>query len=168
MVLERKGTSLGISTTTGVIHPFPYYSTTAVLRTSPSCPRCFDILTYRKAPLSREPESAFSSYQVSDAFAHTSCHLPSDRECASTTTNTSTTSPAVRSPGSTRGPATRPRSSPPCGHLEVTEVATTMFRRWREENLFRFIRPRGLDAMYSYAKVEDNLARMARTPPKHG
>ena len=53
-------------------------------------------------------------------------------------------------------------------YLEVAEVATTMFRRWREENLFRFMRPRGLDAVYSYAKVEDNLTRMARTPPKHG
>jgi hypothetical protein len=35
-----------------------------------------------------------------------------------------------------------------------------MFSRWREENLFRFMRPRGLDAMDSYAKVADDAERM--------
>ena len=41
-----------------------------------------------------------------------------------------------------------------------------MFARWREENLFRFMRPRGLDAMDSYAKVPDDPARLVPNPAK--
>jgi hypothetical protein len=39
----------------------------------------FDILTYRKGPLPREPESAFCSYKVTDTFVHTSEYLLADR-----------------------------------------------------------------------------------------
>jgi len=126
----------------------------------------FDILTYRKAPLPREPESAFSSYQVNDAFGHTSKYLLSDRAvriyydrhrhyfaCRQVTRLDNRTGHQTQILTSRR-------------HLEATEVATTMFSRWREENLFRFMRPRGLDAMDSYAKVEDDLTRMVPNPVK--
>lgn len=126
----------------------------------------FDILTYRKAPLAREPRSAFRSYKVTDAFGHSCEHLLADR--------------AVRIYYDRRRHyfACRQvtRLDPITGHqtqvltsrsaLETTEVATTMFARWREENLFRFMRPRGLDAMDSYAKVQDDLARMVPNPAK--
>ena len=41
-----------------------------------------------------------------------------------------------------------------------------MFSRWREENLFRFMRPRGLDAMDSYAKTPDDPDRLVPNPAK--
>ena len=50
--------------------------------------------------------------------------------------------------------------------LDSTGVAAAMFSRWREENLFRFMRPRGLDAMDSYAKVPDDPARLVPNPAK--
>ena len=126
----------------------------------------FDILTYRKAPLAREPKSAFRSYEVTDTFGHSCEYLLADR--------------AVRIYYDRRRRyfACRQvtRLDRDSGHqtqvltsrsaLETTEVATTMFARWREENLFRFMRPRGLDAMDSYAKVEDDPARMVGNPAK--
>ncbi len=126
----------------------------------------FDILTYRKAPLAREPKSAFCSYQVTDAFGHTSEYFLSDRAvriyydkrrlyfaCRQVTRLDQATGHQTQVLTSRRG-------------LEVTKVATAMFGRWREENLFRFMRPRGLDAMDSYTKVRDDLTRMVANPAK--
>jgi len=48
----------------------------------------------------------------------------------------------------------------------ASEVASSMFHRWREENLFRFMRPRGLDAMDSDAKVDDDYERLVSTLTK--
>jgi hypothetical protein len=50
--------------------------------------------------------------------------------------------------------------------LSAPEVAQTMFGRWREENLFRFMRPPGLEAMDSYAKTADDPKRMVPNPAK--
>ena len=50
--------------------------------------------------------------------------------------------------------------------LTTPEVASAMFNRWREENMSRFMRPRGLDAMHSYAKVADDPSRMVPNPAK--
>jgi len=126
----------------------------------------FDILTYRKAPLPREPRSAFRSYKVTDTFGHSCEYLLSDRRvrihydrrrhyfaCRQVTRLDQAS-----------GHQTQVLTSRQA--LETTEVATTMFARWREENLFRFMRPRGLDAMDSYAKVEDDPARMVPNPAK--
>ena len=128
----------------------------------------FDILTYRKAPLAREPRSAFRSYQVTDAFGHSCDYLLSDRAvriyydrrrhyfaCRQVTRLDEKTGHQTQVLTSRRS-------------LEVTEVATKMFGRWREENLFRFMRPRGLDAMDSYAKIEDDPARVVPNPAKAG
>jgi prepilin-type processing-associated H-X9-DG protein len=126
----------------------------------------FDILTYRKAPLAREPRSAFRPYEVTDTFGHTSEYLLADRRvriyydrrrhyfaCRQVTRLDQDS-----------GHQTQVLTSRAA--LGTTEVATTMFGRWREENLFRFMRPRGLDAMDSYAKVEDDPARMVANPAK--
>ena len=126
----------------------------------------FDILTYRKAPLAREPRSAFRSYEVTDTFGHASEYLLADRRvriyydrrrhyfaCRQVTR-------LDQDSGHQTQVLTSRRS------LETIEVATAMFARWREENLFRFMRPRGLDAMDSYAKIEDDPARMVANPAK--
>ena len=126
----------------------------------------FDIMTYRKAPLTHEPRSAFRSYEVSDAFGHSREYLLADRRvrihynrrrnyfaCRQVTRLDPTTGHQTQ--------VLTSRSS-----MGTPEVATTMFARWREENLFRFMRPRGLDAMDSYAKVEDDPARMVGNPAK--
>ncbi len=52
--------------------------------------------------------------------------------------------------------------------LEVTEVATKISGRWREENPFRFMRPRGLDAMDSYAKIKTTLPAWRPIRPRPG
>lgn len=126
----------------------------------------FDICTYRKGPLRAEARSAFVSYKVKTAWGHDSDYLLADR--------------AVRVYYDRRRRyfAARQvtRLDPASGHqtqilttrtdLGAPTVATTMFSRWREENLFRFMRPRGLDAMDSYAKVPDDPARLVPNPAK--
>ena len=126
----------------------------------------FDILTYRKGPLRPEPASAFVTYQVKDRSGHEAEHHLADR--------------AVRIYFDQRRHyfACRQvtRLDRPSGHqtqvlttkadLSTPEVAAAMFGRWREENLFRFMRPRGLDAMDSYAKVADDPDRMVPNPAK--
>ncbi|MGH9105155.1 MAG: putative transposase, partial [Acidimicrobiales bacterium] len=121
----------------------------------------FDILTYRKGPLRPEPRPAFSTYRVKDRSGHESELLLADR--------------AVRIHYDKRRRyfACRQvtRADPASGHqtqvlttkasLSTPEVASAMFNRWREENLFRFMRPRGLDAM-------DTLRQGRRRPRPHG
>ncbi|MGH9074898.1 MAG: putative transposase, partial [Acidimicrobiales bacterium] len=129
----------------------------------------FHVLTYRKGPLHPEPVSAFLPYKVTDAFGHVQVYWLADRR--------------VRLPYALnkkrRYFACRQvtRRDPDSGHQtqviatwdeqsHSTEVATSMFSRWREENMFRFMRPRGLDAMDSYAKVPDDPARLVPNPAK--
>jgi prepilin-type processing-associated H-X9-DG protein len=120
----------------------------------------FDILTYKKGPLAPEPKSAFVAYEVQDRFRHAEEYWLADRN--------------VRVPydGGRRYFACRQvtRRDPASGHqtqilatrrdVPTPEIATSMFGRWREENLFRFMRPRGLDAMDSYAKLPDDPERL--------
>ncbi|MGI8753105.1 MAG: putative transposase [Acidimicrobiales bacterium] len=126
----------------------------------------FDILTYRKGPLRPEPRRAFRTYQIADAWGHDVDYLLADR--------------AVRVGYDNRRRyfACRQvtRLDPLSGHqtqilttrgdLAAPAVAAAMFARWREENLFRFMRPRGLDAMHSYATSPDELTRMIPSPAK--
>ena len=126
----------------------------------------FDILTYRKGPLRPEPRAGFRTYKVKDRWGHATEYLLADR--------------AVRVDFDKRRRyfACRQvtRLDPASGHqtqvittrtsFGTAEVAQAMFNRWREENLFRFLRPRGLDAMDSYAKVPDDPDRMVPNPAK--
>lgn len=51
--------------------------------------------------------------------------------------------------------------------LSPAEVAYAMFSRWRQENFFRYLRHNlGLDALDSYAKDQDDLARSVPNPKK--
>ncbi|MGH8917487.1 MAG: putative transposase, partial [Actinomycetes bacterium] len=126
----------------------------------------FHILTYKKGPLTPEPADAFTAHQVRDSFGHPATYLLADRRVT-------VSYDKGRLDFSCRQVTRRDEAS---GHqtqvlttradLEVTEVAQAMFGRWREENLFRFMRPRGLDAMDSYAKVPDDLTRLVPNPAK--
>jgi len=127
----------------------------------------FHILTYRKAPFRLEPQNAFSPYVVKDAFGHEQTYLLSERNVRLAYDN-------ARHYFSCRQVT---RRDPKTGHQTpvlttwppertASEVATSMFHRWREENLFRFMRPRGLDAMDSYAKVDDDYERLVPNPHK--
>lgn len=126
-----------------------------------------DILTYRKSPKPAEPASAFSSYQVQDEWGHASEYLLADR--------------AVRIYYDSRRHyfACRQvtRLDPASAHQ--TQVITTrtdlgpgplaqaMFGRWSEENFFRYGRARfELDGLDSYAKVDDDPARLVPNPAK--
>ncbi len=126
----------------------------------------FDIATYRKAPLEPEPHSAFITHQVKGSFGHPATYLLADRpvtiaydkgrhafDCRQVTRLDQA------SGHQTQILTTR-------ADLSAPEVAQAMFSRWREENLFRFMRPRGLDAMDSYAKVPDDPARLVPNPAK--
>lgn len=121
----------------------------------------FDILTYRKAPFPAEPRGSFSPYVVKDGFGHEQTYFLSERNvrlpydkkrryfaCRQVTRLDEES--GHQTPVLTTWPAERPSA----------EVATSMFHRWREENMFRFMRPRGLDAMDSYAKVDDDPTRL--------
>ncbi|MGH9083735.1 MAG: putative transposase, partial [Acidimicrobiales bacterium] len=126
----------------------------------------FDILTYRKGPLRREPKKRFSAYQVTDRFGHPRTYHLAERRVR------------IAYDKKRRYFAARQvtRADPASGHQtqivttrsdpEITAVATAMFSRWREENLFRFARPRGLDAMDSYAKTPDDPDRLVPNPAK--
>lgn len=126
----------------------------------------FDICTYRKGPLTAEPRRSFTNFEVKDTFGHTQDYLLADRRVR------------VYYDRRRRYFACRQvtRLDPATGHQtqivttradwSTTEVARNMFGRWREENLFRFMRPRGLEAMDSYAKIADDAARMVPNPAK--
>ncbi|MHB8341488.1 MAG: helix-turn-helix domain-containing protein [Mycobacteriales bacterium] len=125
------------------------------------------ILTYRKGKCRREPRTAFTAHEVTDAFGHVHDYLLADRR--------------VRIPyqSGRRYFACRQvtRLDPASGHqtqvvttrddLVTTEVATSMFARWREENLFRYLRPHyALDGMDAYAKTADDPTRLVPNPAK--
>jgi prepilin-type processing-associated H-X9-DG protein len=126
----------------------------------------FHILTYRKGPLKPEPRSGFRSYEVADQWGHPSEYLLADRRVRIAYDKgrryfacRQVTRLDERTGHQTQIVTTR-------ADVETTEVAVCMFGRWREENLFRFMRPRGLDAMDSYAKTPDDLTRMVPNPAK--
>lgn len=126
----------------------------------------FDILTYRKGPLRPEPRRSFVEHQANSTFGHPTTYLLADRPIR------------VAYDKGRRYFACRQvtRLDPATGHqtqiiatrrdLPAVDIATATFSRWREENLFRFMRPRGLDAMDSYAKIADDPARLVPNPAK--
>jgi hypothetical protein len=134
------------------------------------CAAGFDIITYRKAPLRPEKRSSFKPHQVSDDWGRSEVVWLSERN--------------VRIAYSDDHKAKRrfscrqvTRLDPASGHqtqvlttrtdLAIGEVATAMFARWREENFFRYMRHAyGLDALDSYAKEDDDMARLVPNPRK--
>jgi hypothetical protein len=128
----------------------------------------FDILTYRKGPLAPEPRRAFGEYRHLDEAGRPHRYLLADRRVRI----------AYREGVKRRYFACRQvtRLDPDSGHQ--THVVTTrtdapavvahaMFSRWRQENLFRYLRAHyGLDALDSYATVADDLERTVPNPAK--
>jgi hypothetical protein len=129
----------------------------------------FDILTYRKAPLAPEPRSAFTRREFTDDLGRRQVYWLAERRVRLT----------YKDAGHTRRFECRQvtRLDPDTGHqtqivttrrdLSAEEVAFAMFSRWRQENFFRYMRHNlGLDALDSYAKGPDDLARSVPNPAK--
>jgi hypothetical protein len=132
------------------------------------CGAGFEVLTYRKGPVAPEPASAFSEHHGTDEAGRPLSYLLADRRVRI----------AYRDGRRRRYFACRQvtRLDPDSGHQ--THVVTTradgpltvahaMFSRWRQENLFRYLRAHyGLDALDSYALVGDDLDRSVPNPHK--
>lgn len=127
----------------------------------------FDILTYRKGPAPVEPRSAFVAHAFTDGVGATHDYRLADRN--------------VRIPydAGKRRFACRQitRLDPARGHQtqiittrtdpDPAPVAHAMFNRWSQENFFRYMRAHyGLDALDSYATVDDDAARMTPNPAR--
>jgi transposase len=126
----------------------------------------FDILTYRKGPLRPEPVSAFVTYKVKDRSGHEAEHHLADRAVRIYFDQRRHYFACRQVTRLDRASGHQTQVLTTKADLTTVEVAASMFGRWREENLFRFMRPRGLDAMDSYAKVPDDPARMVPNPAK--
>lgn len=128
----------------------------------------FDILTYRKQPLTPEPRRAFTEHTHKDEAGRAHHYLLADRRVRL----------AYKDGSRRRLFACRQitRLDPDTGHQThivttrsdaVAVVAHAMFSRWRQENFFRYLRAHyGLDALDSYATVADDLERSVPNPAK--
>ena len=125
----------------------------------------FDILTYRKGPAPLEPRSAFHTRRFSDERGQGHDYLLADRQ--------------VRIPYDNRRRrfACRQitRLDEATGHQtqilttrddpDPAPVAYAMFHRWSQENFFRYMRAHyGLDALDSYATIDDDTDRLVPNP----
>lgn len=125
----------------------------------------FDVLTYRKAPLPREPASAFSPHAFVDELGRAHDYLLADR--------------MVRIPYDKKRRRFMARQitrlDQSSGHQ--TQIITTrrdpdpalvafaMFSRWRQENFFRYQRAHfGLDALDAYETTPDDPSRLVANP----
>jgi hypothetical protein len=128
----------------------------------------FDVLTYRKQPVTAEPRSAFREHTHTDEAGREHRYLLADRRVRI----------AYRDGKRRRYFACRQvtRLDPDTGHQthvvttragDAAAVAHAMFSRWRQENFFRYMRAHyGLDALDSYATVADDLGRSVPNPAK--
>ncbi len=127
----------------------------------------FEILTYRKGPAPQQPRSAFVARRFSDDTGRVHDYLLADR------------SVRISYDGGKRRFACRQitRLDEATGHQ--TQVLTTrddpdpaiiahaMFHRWSQENFFRYMRAHyGLDALDTYATIDDDAARMTPNPAR--
>lgn len=128
----------------------------------------FDILTYRKKPVTAEPRRGFTDHTHLDEAGRAHHYLLADRRVRI----------AWRDGTRRRRFACRQvtRLDPDSGHQthivttrgdDAAVIAHAMFSRWRQENLFRYLRAHyGLDALDSYATVADDLDRSVPNPAK--
>ena len=129
----------------------------------------FHLLSYRKAPLDDEPRDAFSVYKLTDDLGRDQTYLLSDRmvrlsykvgKATKIFSCRQVTRLDERTCHQTQILTTRT-------DLAAENVAYAMFSRWRQENFFRYLRHNlGLDALDTYAKHEDDLARSIPNPAK--
>ncbi|MGH9231330.1 MAG: putative transposase [Acidimicrobiales bacterium] len=128
----------------------------------------FDVLTYRKQPLTAEPRRAFTDHTHTDEAGRSHHYLLADRRVRL----------AYKDGSRKRFFACRQvtRLDPDTDHQThivttrtdaVTVVAHAMFSRWRQENFFRYLRAHySLDALDSYATIADDLQRSVPNPAK--
>jgi transposase len=129
----------------------------------------FDICTYRKAPLPREPRSAFAEHVFCDDLGREHSYWLADRRVRI----------GFKDRGRDRYFACRQvtRLDPVTGHQtqvlstlygdEPTSVAHKTFSRWRQENFFRYLLAHyDLDALDSYEKTGDDPERKVTNPAR--
>lgn len=125
----------------------------------------FHILTYRKGPAPKESHSAFKQHHFTDERGHHHDYLLADRRVR------------VSYASGKRRFACRQITRLDEATEHQTQIITTrddpdpaalahqMFHRWSQENFFRYMRAHyGLDALDSYATLDDDPARMVPNP----
>jgi transposase len=127
----------------------------------------FEILTYRKGPVSQEPRTAFACFGFTDEHGQLHDYLLADRKVS------------IGYDSGRRRFACRQitRLDEATGHQ--TQILTTrhdddpatiahmMFSRWRQENFFRYMRAHyGLDALDSYRADDDDPERAVKNPDR--
>lgn len=127
----------------------------------------FHVLTYRKGPAPREPRSAFRARRFTDERGRPHDYLLADRNVR------------IAYDSAKRRFACRQitRLDEASGHQtqvlttrddpDPAPVAHAMFHRWSQENFFRYMRAHyALDALDSYATVDDDPARTVPNPAR--
>ena len=130
----------------------------------------FDILTYRKAPKTLEPVSAFVEHTVSDDAGHEHAWLLADRRVRIGYKDNHRQQRRFSCRQITR-------LDPDTGHQ--TQIITTrddpdpallayaMFSRWRQENFFRYMRAHyALDGLDAYETTTDDPTRVVPNPAR--
>jgi transposase len=131
------------------------------------CLAGFDILTYRKGAAPREPRSAFHPHRFSDEHGRAHDYLLADRRVRISYDSgrrrfacRQITRLDERSGHQTQVLTTRADPDP-------APTAHAMFHRWSQENFFRYTRAHyGLDALDSYATVDDDPTRLVPNPAR--
>ena len=129
----------------------------------------FDICTYRKAPLPRQPRSAFVEHVFVDDLGRSHAYWLADarvrigfkdgtRDCYFACRQVTRLDPVTAH--QTQVLTTL------YGH-DPTDVAHKTFSRWRQENFFRYMLAHyDLDALDSYSKVDDDPERKVTNPAR--
>ena len=127
----------------------------------------FEILSYRKGSAPREPRSAFSARRYRDDTARVHDYLLADRRVRISYDNgrrrfacrqITRLDEATAHQTQVLTTRTDPDSAP---------LAYAMFHRWSQENFFRYMRAHyALDALDTYATIDDDAARMTPNPAR--
>jgi len=129
----------------------------------------FHILTYRKGKTEPEPRSAFVAYDHVDDLGHAHTYHLADRTVRLAYKQGKAGRRLAMRQVTRLGPVSAHQTQVLTTHSDwaATEVAQRTFDRWRIENFFRYMRPHyALDALGSYAKAPDDLARSVPNPAK--
>jgi transposase-like protein len=132
----------------------------------------FEVLTYRKGKIRREPASAFSEHVFTDERGITHRWQLADRRV-----RIRLTAAGAKRHGRTTIMLRQIVRLSPDGHqthiltsrfdLPAGEIAARMFNRWRQENYFRYARHHfALDALDTYTTVDDDPDRTVPNPAK--
>jgi hypothetical protein len=127
----------------------------------------FDLLTYRKGPVDRLPDTAFTAHTGTDPdgqvhgyrLAETTVELPLSNRTGGSVALREIHRQAV---DGTQIPVLTSRTD-----LPAAEVCWRLSARWRQENYFKYARAHfALDALDSYADTPDDPTRPVPNPAK--